>query len=123
MDDCTVNSYTSCIGCDCSDDCGIYLDSEEVNMSGITKDTFQGMEVTDKLNVLFDYVHDIAENAPKRVHDRDVKCARQVAECGTQFGNIWKAVKKNRMLNTAAASVGGSVGGATTVLVYLKWFA
>jgi hypothetical protein len=95
--------------------CGVFIDAENMEMSGITKDTFQSMSVEAKLDVLFDYLVDIQEMAPKRVRDRDIKCAKQIAECKQKFehfdnecDNVKKSMKIRMYLNTSAALIGVS---------------
>ncbi len=118
------NNNTDCHGCLEGDSCGIFNDSEEMhNMSGITKETFQEMNMESKMDVLFDYLSEMQNLAPKRVRDRDIKCARQVKECDNKFGDVWKAIKRNRILNSGASAAGGFAGGAVTLLAYIKWFA
>jgi hypothetical protein len=52
-------------------------------MNEISKDTFEGLDNSSKLNVLFD----IAQNAPAH-------CQKQVDECDSRFDAIEAGVKK-----------------------------
>jgi hypothetical protein len=107
--------------------CQSYVEYERTEaMEGISKDTFQKMDVESKLDVLFDYVHEIHQGAPKRVRDRDKKCAKQIAICYDRFGdleeecetakdNFQKVLKVRMFLNTTASLVGGFIGGFMAV--------
>jgi hypothetical protein len=112
-----------CKDCLNSPHCEPYVEYERTDtMEGISKETFLKMDTDSKLAVLFDYVHDIHESAPKRVRDRDVKCARQVADCMKKFGkydqeceSVKKSLKIRGFINTGASFVGGFIGGWSAV--------
>jgi hypothetical protein len=114
-----------CRDCDDHSHCGLYVEYERTEkMEGISKETFKSMDTDSKLAVLFDYVYEIHEVAPKRVRDRDVKCARQVAECNKKFDHfnnecdsVKKSMKIRMVFSSAAALVGGFIGGWSAVWI------
>jgi hypothetical protein len=124
-----------CINCPALPECDPEESERKEIMEGITKDTFAKMDTDSKLAVLFDYVHEIHQSAPKRVKDRDRKCANQIAKCYGRFEdlevecedakeNFRRVLKIRLVLNTSAALVGGFVGGFMAVWSALKmgWF-
>jgi hypothetical protein len=70
----------------------------------------------------------IQDAAPKRVRDRDIKCARQIQECKTKFEETEEEVNGLRkkcavigLVNTGAAIFGGFVGGWSAVWTAFKF--
>ena len=115
------NCPISCAGYNDVSCCEMYFDSEVLPMNGgITKDTFRGMSTEDKLNVMFDYMHEMVQNAPRRVQDRDIKCAKKAGECKVEFQKVWKAISRNRILNSGASMIGGFIGGWSAVWAAFK---
>ena len=109
---------TSCDDCGMTDECQDYTDSERRGrMSGISKTTFESMDVDSKLCVLFDYMMEIQSTAPKRVRDRDLKCERQSTICNKRFNKL----SKMKYINTAAAFAGGFIGGWSAVWASFKF--
>lgn len=73
-------------------------------MNGITRDTYRDLDTDSKLNVLFDYMHEI--------HD----CA-----CSTdqKFNDFEKKYDNRKRFDTTIAGTSGFIGGFIAVLV--KW--
>ena len=88
-------------------------------LNGIEKATFQGMEVEDKLNVLFDY-HVSMHNLVYRLLSE--QCPKQHNDCGERMekaeGRIDK-IEHQRWMNITASSFGGIIGGF--VAMVSKW--
>ena len=119
----TDSLSVECDECELQRSCPLRIDSEKEPMNGITKATFSAMGTDAKLDVLFDYISNLTANQGRRVQDRNNKCHKQKEECETKFTDIAATIKSNRILNTSAAALGGSIGGAVTLLSYIKWFA
>ncbi len=65
-------------------------------MNGVSRKTFEGYDTDDKLNTLYDYIHDIWARLDK--------------------------VERWKPINAATNLFGGIIGGAVAVLAYLKFF-
>lgn len=79
----------------------------------ITKDTFEKMDDSSKLNVLYDYAvatHDESQ-AMKKIH------YEHTADCNKRF----KKIEKRKIVNTGAAAAGGVLGGWSAVWAYFKF--
>jgi hypothetical protein len=103
-----------------TEECPRYNDSEAHEMSGISKETFMDMSTDSKLGVLFDYMVAVQQAQPKRVHDRDLKCAKKASECNRRFVKIERRLGKYKVLNTVAAFLGGFVGGWSAIWASFK---
>ena len=90
-------------------------------MAEITKETFKGMSVDSKLEVLFDYMTDMLENEPVRVKARDVQCLLKAESCNKRFKKVEDSVIKNKVFNTAASFAGGFIGGWSAVWASFKF--
>lgn len=112
---------TDCITCDQSEVCELIIDSEREPMSTISRDTFEKMDQDSKLCVLFDYIQDIQCAAPKRVRDRDIKCARQTIECMDKFDKISDAQRKTQIVSTGITFIGSFIGGWAAVWTAFKF--
>lgn len=92
-------------------------------MNGIERETFSGMEVEDKLNVLYDY-HVSMHNLVFRMFAE--KCPAQAAACNKRMDDLearglgrdehLKNIDARKWWNTAASAVGGVIGGAVAIL-------
>jgi hypothetical protein len=117
-----------CATCDHCTSCDFFMEYERTEeMQGITKSTFQEMDTNSKLDVLFDYMHDIHEAAPRRVRDRNRKCAEQVKECADKFeelgakvDNNEKMFRRTRIINGGIVLIGSFVGGWSAVWTSFK---
>ena len=115
------SSHDECEHCELNTDLYFVDGSGETNpMAGISKETFEAMSVDSKLCVLFDYMQEIQQAAPKRVRDRNVKCALKAAECNKRFNVVEKQLKRYKVINTVAAFIGGFVGGWSAIWASFK---
>lgn len=72
--------------------------------NGISRDTFDGMDVDSKLGVLFDYA--------KLANEKQCATAAQVEALKQKFD-------RRKRLDTAVSGASGFMGGA--VVVFVKW--
>ena len=89
-------------------------------MAGITRETFEEMDMDSKLLVLFDYVHEIQESAPERVEARNIKCAEQIDKYDKKFEIMDNKLGKQRVINMGIVLAGSFVGGWSAVWTGLK---
>lgn len=92
-------------------------------LNGIERGTFQGMEVEDKLNVLFDYHVSLHNLVYSMFAER---CPRQQAECSQKISQLeeegddrekrLRNMEGRKLWNTAASALGGIIGGAAAIL-------
>ena len=101
-------------------ECPMYYDSEEKEMSGISKETFMEMSTDSKLGVLFDYMVEVQDTQPKRVKARDLKCEKRQVVCDARFVKVERSLARQKLFNTAAAFIGGFVGGWSAVWTAFK---
>ena len=80
------------------------------NDEGITRATFQSMEVTSKLDVLFDLVHTINARAPQCRSEIEVRLKK-----------IEGKQKFTMFINTTASLVGGFIGGWSAAWASFKY--
>lgn len=81
-------------------------------LNGIERSTFAGMEVEDKLAVLFDY-HVSMHNMLYRLMSEH--CPQQEKECDKRF----KKIEQGKLYHTMASGIGGILGGFIAIVA--KW--
>jgi hypothetical protein len=72
--------------------------------NGISRDTYLGMDVDSKLNVLFDYA--------QKQHDKSCATSDQLEALSDRF-------EKRKRVDTAVSGASGFIGGA--LMVFVKW--
>jgi hypothetical protein len=83
-------------------------------MAEITKETFTQMDVPSKLDVLFDYVHEIQVKAP-------VRCKSRMEMCESRFEKMEGRQKIWGLVNSTLVSTFSFVGGFTAVWTAIKF--
>jgi len=77
-------------------------------MNGFRRETFEGLETSNKLNVIFD----ILVSFDERLTTISTNCPSQYEKCAKRFD----VIEKKKWVNTAASAVGGFFGGVAAVI-------
>jgi hypothetical protein len=88
---------------------------------GITRQTFEKMEIGSKLDVLFDLVHTINSRAPQCRKEIEERCEEKTEECNSRFTTLESKQKISMIINTSASLVGGFIGGWSAVWASFKF--